>query len=63
MAAIEADKRSAAENPLVKAILSEFKGAKIDTITRKVSSSETSESNDENDDEDATLTINYDEDE
>lgn len=62
-AAIEADKRSAAENPLVKAILSEFKGAKIDTITRKNSSSGSSESNDENDDEDATSTINYDEEE
>ncbi len=61
-AVIEADKRSAAENPLVKAILSEFKGARIDTVTRKASASGTSESDDEEAQE-ATSTVNYDEEE
>jgi len=32
----EADKRDISETPLVKAILEGFKGAKIETITRKV---------------------------
>ena len=35
-AAIEEDKRSISEYPLVKAILTEFKGARIDTVVRKV---------------------------
>lgn len=61
-AVIEADKRSAAENPLVKAILSEFKGARIDTVTRKASASGTSES-DEEEEQEATSTVNYDEEE
>ena len=61
-AVIEADKRSAAENPLVKAILSEFKGARIDTVTRKASASGTSESDDEEEQE-VTSTVNYDEEE
>lgn len=32
----EADKKNVAENPLVKAILEEFKGARIETLTRKI---------------------------
>lgn len=32
----EADKKNVAENPLVKAILDEFKGAKIETLMRKI---------------------------
>lgn len=32
----EEDKRNIMEFPLVKAILSEFKGAKIETLTRKI---------------------------
>ena len=32
----EADQKNVADNPLVKAILQEFKGAKIDTLVRKV---------------------------
>ena len=31
----EADKKNVAETPLVKSILAEFKGAKIETLTRK----------------------------
>ena len=38
-ALIEQDKRSISEYPLVKAILSEFEGSKIDTVVRKVSAS------------------------
>ena len=43
--ALEQDKRSVAEYPLVKAILKEFYGAKIDTLIRKVS--ENSEAEDD----------------
>ena len=39
-ALIEQDKRSISEYPLVKAILSEFEGSKIETIVRKVSESD-----------------------
>lgn len=35
-AELEEDKRSISEYPLVKAILAEFKGSKIETVTRKV---------------------------
>lgn len=38
---LEQDKQSVSEYPLVKAILSEFPGAKIDTLVRKVSREET----------------------
>lgn len=34
----ETDKKNVAENPLVKAILEEFRGAKIETLTRKAGS-------------------------
>ncbi len=57
-AAIDADKRSAAEHPLVKAVYAEFKGARIDTITRKISETapEDSDTEEENDKENATQT-------
>lgn len=56
--AFEEDKRSVAEYPLVKAILSEFKGAKIDTAVRKM----LAEENDaETADENENLTLTYDE--
>lgn len=35
-AADEANKRNVADLPLVKAILAEFKGSKIETLTRKL---------------------------
>ncbi|MBR1649106.1 MAG: DNA polymerase III subunit gamma/tau [Alphaproteobacteria bacterium] len=44
----EADKKNVAENPLVRAILDEFRGAKIETLIRKLSSSEEEEFNPEN---------------
>lgn len=40
----EADKKNVAENPLVKAILEEFRGAKIETLTRKLKAGEEAES-------------------
>ncbi|MBQ2810931.1 MAG: DNA polymerase III subunit gamma/tau [Alphaproteobacteria bacterium] len=49
--ALENDKKSVSEYPLVKAILSEFYGAKIDTLVRKVS-------DDAQNDEDENLNIN-----
>ncbi len=49
-AKVEADKRSISEDPLVKAILSEFKGAKIETITRKILEEEGSFAPENNDD-------------
>lgn len=57
-AAIDADKRSAAEHPLVKAVYAEFKGARIDTITRKISETapEDSDTEKENDKENTTQT-------
>lgn len=39
----ETDKKDVAENPLVKAILEEFRGAKIETLTRKADSEKTEE--------------------
>lgn len=45
-AALEQDKRDISEYPLVKAILSEFKGARIDTLTRKYNPSESLEKDD-----------------
>ncbi len=57
-AAIDADKRSAAEYPLVKAVYAEFKGARIDTITRKIleTAAEDSDNEEENDKENITPT-------
>ena len=49
-AKVEADKKSISEDPLVKAILSEFKGAKIETITRKILEEEGSFAPENNDD-------------
>ena len=49
--ALENDKKSVSEYPLVKAILNEFYGAKIDTLVRKVS-------DDAHNDEDENLNIN-----
>ena len=42
-AALEQNKRSISEYPLVKAILSEFKGARIDTLTRKADIAQTTD--------------------
>lgn len=39
----EEDKRSIMEYPLVKAIMAEFKGAKIETLTRRVDLEETAD--------------------
>lgn len=52
--ALEQDKQSVSEYPLIKAILSEFPGAKIDTLVRKVSQEET-------DDEENLIVNTYDE--
>ncbi len=46
----EKDKKDIAETPLVKAILDEFRGAKIETLTRKVSHVNNDEDNDESED-------------
>ncbi len=59
-AVLEQDKRNISEYPLVKAILSEFKGARIDTVTRKTNLAE-SVKNEEADDENMTITENEDE--
>jgi len=45
----EADKKNVAENPLVKEILNEFKGAKIETLMRKVASGENGNFEENND--------------
>ena len=45
----EADQKNVADNPLVKAILQEFRGAKIDTLVRKVLSDNADEESDVND--------------
>ena len=52
--ALEQDKQSVSEYPLIKAILSEFPGAKIDTLVRKVAQEET-------DDEENLIVNTYDE--
>jgi len=44
----EADQKNVADNPLVKAILQEFRGAKIDTLVRKVLSENSDEESDVN---------------
>ena len=58
-AALEQDKRNISEYPLVKAILNEFKGARIDTVTRKTTSAES----DKTDNQDDNTTTTEDEDE
>ena len=45
----EADKKDVAETPLVKAILDEFKGAKIETLMRKITNKDDNEFSDNND--------------
>lgn len=45
----EADKKNVAENPLVKAILDEFKGAKIETLMRKFTTDESGDFEENND--------------
>ncbi len=45
-AELEEDKRSISEYPLVKAILAEFKGSKIETVTRKINAETVSEDED-----------------
>lgn len=50
-AADEENKRNISEYPLVKAILAEFKGAKIETLTRRLQELSAEESNSENDTE------------
>lgn len=62
-AALEKDKRSISEYPLVRAILSEFKGARIDTLTRKISGEETAGENDGAEDNEENLTLTFDEEE
>lgn len=49
----EADKKNVAENPLVKAILEEFKGARIETLTHKIAAEDNGSGfeNNSNDDE------------
>lgn len=61
-AILEQDKRDASEHPLVGALLSTFKGAKIDTITRKCVPEETSDDADEEENTENLTTI-YDEEE
>jgi DNA polymerase-3 subunit gamma/tau len=62
-ALLEADKRSISEYPLVKAILSEFKGARIDTVIRTALNDDPqSESEHDDDSANDTLTTTYDED-
>lgn len=46
-AELEEDKRNISEYPLVKAILAEFKGAKIETLTRKINTESAEEEDDE----------------
>ena len=48
-AKIAEERKDIMESPLVKAILAEFKGARIETIIRKIS--ESSENDDEDDNE------------
>lgn len=62
-ALLEKDKRDIAEYPLVRAILSEFKGAKIDTLTRKVSEEDGAESDFDEAYGTDNLTLTYDEEE
>lgn len=62
-AALEKDKRSISEYPLVRTILNEFKGAKIDTLTRKFSEEETSEQENSSDENEESLTLTFDEEE
>ena len=62
-AAIDANKRSAAEHPLVKAIYAEFKGSRIDTITRKVSETESEDSDAEEETDKENITPTYEEEE
>ena len=44
----EADQKNVSDNPLVKAILQEFRGAKIDTLVRKVLAEDAEEESDVN---------------
>ncbi len=60
-AALEQDKRSISEYPLVKAILNEFKGARIDTVTRKTNLPETDKTDDSDDNNIPTTTEDEDE--
>lgn len=55
----EADKKNVAENPLVKAILSEFKGAKIETLTRKIASDESNSDYDNNNNDDEFISEDF----
>lgn len=59
----EADKKSASEHPLVKAVFADFKGAKIDTITRKVSENEAEDSADDEEANKENTTPTYEEEE
>ena len=49
-AKIAEERKDIMESPLVKAILAEFKGARIETIIRKISESALDSDDDENDD-------------
>jgi hypothetical protein len=63
-AALEADKRSISSEPLVKAILSEFKGARFDTLLRTgTAENQTDSVTDDDASETDILNVTYDEEE
>lgn len=55
----EANKKNVAEYPLVKAILDEFKGAKIETLTRKIADSDSSNGSYENNNDDEFISEDF----
>lgn len=55
----EADKKNVAENPLVKAVLDEFKGAKIETLIRKLPVGEDGEESSFNNDNDEFISEDF----
>lgn len=55
----EADKKNVAENPLVKAILDEFKGAKIETLTRIIPKDENNSNFETNNNDDEFISEDF----
>lgn len=55
----EADKKNVAENPLVKAILDEFKGAKIETLTRIIPTDENNSNFETNNNDDEFISEDF----
>ncbi len=55
----EADKKNVAENPLVKAILDEFKGAKIETLTRIIPTDENNSNFETNNSDDEFISEDF----